>query len=166
MKRLEAGQAVLHAQDSATGAGRTRLQPPLYFSTKIKLFGAQKRRTCRCGRGSFGEAFCGENWGVDSVHTLHLGLGRTAAGLGRIAEVSGGVADIKGWNPVRVPPRAQCFPCSGACEPLSVHKLFTYGPLWSPFLLVEVVVARRLLLLVRAAVLLFTRSWLGAPGTA
>ena len=35
----------------------------------------------------------------------------------------------RGWNAVRVPPRAQCFPCSGACQPLSVHKLFTYGAL-------------------------------------
>lgn len=39
---------------------------------------------------------------------------------------------FKGWSPVRVPPRARCFRSSGACGPLSVHNLFTYGPLWGP----------------------------------
>ena len=49
---------------------------------------------------------------------------RMFPGEGRICE---------GRSPVRVPPRAQCFPCSGACGPLSVHKLFTCGPLRGPF---------------------------------
>ena len=57
-----------------------------------------------------------------------------------LARFSGEWRKFKGWNPVRVPPRAQCFPCSGACGPLSVHKLFIDGPLrglfcWLPVLL-------------------------------
>ena len=36
------------------------------------------------------------------------------------------------------------FSCSGACEPLSVHKLFTFGPFRGPFLVVAGDVAERL----------------------
>ena len=43
------------------------------------------------------------------------------------------VADFQGDRLVRDPPRAQCFPCSGAFWPLSVHILFTCGPLRGPF---------------------------------
>jgi hypothetical protein len=42
----------------------------------------------------------------------------------------------KAWNAVRVPPRAQCFPCSGACEPLNVYKSPFMGPCGGPFLLI------------------------------
>jgi len=42
--------------------------------------------------------------------------------LSRVPSVSG----IR--NPVRVPPRAQCLPSSGALLLLSVHKIFTKGP--------------------------------------
>jgi hypothetical protein len=68
-------------------------------------------------------------WGVHIVHTLGFGSGRMSGGLGRIAESSGERRIFKGWNPVRAPPRAQCFRRSAARGPLSVHKLFTYGPL-------------------------------------
>ena len=44
MESLEAEHAVRHARDSATGTGRTRLQPPL-LSSRIKFFRAKKRRT-------------------------------------------------------------------------------------------------------------------------
>ena len=52
--------------------------------------------------------------GVDSVHTLGHGLGRTGAGLGRIAEDFGGVASIQGLEPGSSPTSGTCFPCSGA----------------------------------------------------
>ena len=47
--------------------------------------------------------------GVDGVHTLGLGLGRTGAGLGRIAEVFGGVADIQGLEPGSSPTSGTVF---------------------------------------------------------
>ena len=90
-----------------------------------------------------------------------------------LAKVFGGVADIQGLEPGSSPTSGTCFPCSGACEPLSVHKLFTYGPLRGPFLLVAVAVAGWLLLLVsgsggavysfmaRGAASCMTGRWLG-----
>ncbi|GEM_PF-4281873 len=73
--------------------------------------------------------------GVHNVHTLGFGLGRTGAELGRIADVSGNSQRLQGLEPGSSPTSGTCFPCSGACEPLSVHKLFTYGPLRGLFLL-------------------------------
>ena len=66
----------------------------------------------------------GKKEGVHNVHTLGFGLGRTGHGLGRIAEVFGGVAEIQGLEPGSSPTSGTCFPWSGACGPLSVHKLF------------------------------------------
>jgi hypothetical protein len=57
-------------------------------------------------------AEAGNKESVHNVHTLGFGSGRTGAGLGRIAEVFGGATEFKGWNPVRVPPRAQHSPSS------------------------------------------------------
>lgn len=83
MESLEAELAVLHAQDSATGAGATRLQPRLNFSSRIKSFQATKCRTLSMrGAAVWGRPLVGRNGGVDSVHTLTVGLGRTGAGLG------------------------------------------------------------------------------------
>ena len=56
----------------------------------------------------------GKDEGVHIVHTLGFRSGRTGAGLGRLRRFSGKCRIFKCWNPVRVPPRAQCFPCSGA----------------------------------------------------
>ena len=53
-----------------------------------------------------------------------------AVELGRIAEDFGGVTEIQRLEPGSSPTSGTCFPCSGACGPLSVHKLFTDGPLW------------------------------------
>jgi hypothetical protein len=63
--------------------------------------------------------------GVHNVHTRGFGSGRTGAGLARIGDVFAGVADLQGLESGSSPTSGTCFPCSGACEPLSVHKLFT-----------------------------------------
>ena len=42
---------------------------------------------------------------------------------------SRGSGGFQGLEPGSSPTSGTCFPCSGACGPLSVHKLFTYGPL-------------------------------------
>ena len=91
------------------------------------------------GCGSLEETFGGENWGVWTVSTLWVTDWAVPVpdwpGFRMFRRES---SVCKGWNPVRVPPRAQCFPCSGASGPLSVHKLFTDGPLgglfcWRPW---------------------------------
>ena len=41
-----------------------------------------------------------------------------------LRRISGQRQKLMCWNPVRVPPRAQCFPCSEACGPLEVDNLF------------------------------------------
>ena len=61
---------------------------------------------CRC----LGEAFGGENWGVDSVHTSGLGLGLTGAGLGRIPYLSEGVQCLQGLEPGSSPTSGTVFP--------------------------------------------------------
>ena len=113
----------------------------------------------------FGEALVGRFGGVDSVHTLGPGLGRTGAGLGRIPYVSVGVQCLQGLEPGSSPTSGTCFPCSGACGPLSVHKLFTDGPLRGPFLLVAVAVAGWLLSYVVDGSGLVTSSWVPAAST-
>jgi hypothetical protein len=60
-------------------------------------------------RSLVGRAEVGKSEGVHKVHTLGFGPGRTVAGLGR--------------KPVSSPTSGTCFPCSGACGPLSVHKV-------------------------------------------
>jgi hypothetical protein len=66
-------------------------------------------------------------WALNSVVSI---------GLVRIGDVFGGVADFQGMAPGSSPTSGTCFPCSGACEPLSVHIMFTCWSLWGPFSLV------------------------------
>ena len=132
--------------------GNRRGQDPVAAAVELlqqdQVFRAKKCRTLSMrGAAVWGRLWWGSG-GVDSVHTLGLGLGRTGAGLGRIPHVSAGVQCLQGLEPGSSPTSGTCFPCSGACGPLSVHKLFTYGPLRGPFLLVAVAVAGWLLLVV------------------
>ena len=75
----------------------------------------------------------GPKEGVHNVHTPGLRIGsywfRTRPDCGGF----GGAADFQGPEPGSSPTSGTCFPCSGACGPLSVHKLFTCRPLWGPF---------------------------------
>jgi hypothetical protein len=57
-----------------------------------------------------------------NVQTQGCGSGRTVGGLGRIGDIFGEWRKFKGRNPVRVPPRAQCFRRSEAFPSLSVDK--------------------------------------------
>ncbi len=139
MERLEAEHAVLYAHDSATGAGRTRLQPPLNFSGGIKLFRARKRRTLSMRGGGLGEASGGENLGVWTVSTLWVTDWAVPVPdwtgflmFGRESSV------CRGLNPVRVPPRAQCFRMSeGFLVFFRVHIVHTLASdlmlrVWGP----------------------------------
>ena len=58
--------------------------------------GEEAPRPANAGCGLLGEAFARGNWGVDSVHTLGHGLGRTGAGLARIPHVSAGSQCLQG----------------------------------------------------------------------
>ena len=73
------------------------------------------------------------NVGVDNVNTLGVGLALAGVGSGRIPHVSVRAQCLRGLECSSSPTSGTCFPCSGACEPLSVHKLFTDGPLRGPF---------------------------------
>jgi len=61
------------------------------------------------------------------------------------ARIFAGVADLQGEAAGSSPTSGTRFPRSGACGPLSVHKLFTYGPIRGPFSLVAGGVASCLL---------------------
>lgn len=74
------------------------------------------------------------------VHTRGFGLDRTGVGSGWIRHVSGTSQCLHGLESGSSPTSGTCFPCSGACWPLSVQKLFTCGPVGA-FLLVAVVLA-------------------------
>ena len=70
MESQEAEHAVLHAQDSASSAGRTRLQPQLNFSSRIRCVRAKKRRTLLMrGAAVWGRPLVGRS-GVWTVSTL------------------------------------------------------------------------------------------------
>ena len=62
------------------------------------------------GCGCLGEALVGRFGGVDSVHTLGHGLGRTGAGLARIPYVSAGVQCFRGLEPGSSPTSGTVFP--------------------------------------------------------
>ena len=78
------------------GFGRSR---PLLQEDQV-FQGKEAPHPVNAGSGSLGETFGGENWGVDSVHTLGPGLGRTGAGLARIPYVLAGVQCLQGLDPV------------------------------------------------------------------
>ena len=131
MERLEAEHAVLHARDSATGTGGTRLQPPLYFFSWIKFFRAKKRRTLSMrGAAVWGRPLVGRELGVWTVSTLWVtDWAGTGAGLGRIPHVSAGVQCLQGLEPGSSPTSGTCFPCSGAFWCFVVCTLCTLSPL-------------------------------------
>jgi hypothetical protein len=85
----------------------------------------------------------GQYEGVHNVHTLGFGSGRTSAGLARTGYVFGSSQCLQGLESGSSPTSGTCFPCSGACGPLSVHKLFTDGsPSWALFVLSAALVAK------------------------
>jgi hypothetical protein len=78
---------------------------------------ARSRRDTPCRQGC-GPSFSllhqiGQKEGVHNVHTLGFGSGRTVPDWAGFRRFSGEWRKFKGWNPVRVPPRAQCFRRSG-----------------------------------------------------
>ena len=125
MKSLATKSPARHAQESPTSEVLT-MPPPLVDSDGRVIYGDTEKCRALSGRVRlFGAGLWWEKWGVDSVHTLGHGLGRTGAGLGRIPYVWAGAQCLQGPEPGSSPTSGTCFPCSGACKPLSVHKLFT-----------------------------------------
>lgn len=92
MKSLEAQWAARPAEESATRVGMTPLRPGGDSPGRIDFLRTNKGRALLdSGCGNWRGAFDVEKWGVDSVHTLGLRLGRTGAGLGRIPHISAGI---------------------------------------------------------------------------
>ena len=78
-------------------------------------------------RQSFGAQIC-QKGAVDNVNRFDLGSGRISAGLARIRHVFWTFQCLQGLECGSSPTSGTCFPCSGACEPLSVHKMCCRGP--------------------------------------
>jgi hypothetical protein len=82
----------------------------------------------------FGGSLRWEKWGCGQCPHSRSRTGQYRCRSGPDSLCFGEKSSVcKGWNPVRVPPRAQCFLCSETCWPLKVHRLFTCGPLSGPF---------------------------------
>ena len=72
---------------------------------------AKKRRTLSVrGAAAWGRPSVVRSGGVDSVHTLGVGLGCTGAGLGRIRHVRAGVQYLQGLEPGSSPTSGTVFP--------------------------------------------------------
>ena len=98
----------------------------------------RRTRNCRAprfggARQSLGVAQICQKGAVDNVNRFDLGSGCTSAGLARIRYVFWTFQCLQGLECGSSPTSSTYFPCSGACGPLSVHKLFTDGPLRGPF---------------------------------
>jgi hypothetical protein len=90
--------------------------------------------TVDAGCGRLGETFGEENRGVDSVHTLGHGLGRTGAGLARIPYVWAGVQCLQGLECSSSPTSGTVFPQVRGLWPSDRAQISFYGPFRSPFL--------------------------------
>jgi hypothetical protein len=136
MKSLAAESPAWSVQEPAMSEGMSRLLPLRESDGRVNYVNTEKCRTLSGRVRQFGEALVGKIGGVDSVHTLGLGLGRTGAGLARIPYVLAGVQYLQGLEPGSSPTSGTRFHCSGACGPLNVYKSPCMGPCGGPFLLV------------------------------
>ena len=128
MRSLATDSPARSAQEPAMSEGMTRLLPHVESYGFFNFVETEKCRTPSM-RGCGWVPLAGRIEGVDSVHTLGVGLGCTGAGLGRIAEVIGGGADIQGLEPGSSPTSGTCFPCSGAFWCFFVWTVSTLSPL-------------------------------------
>ena len=111
MQSLATDSLARSAQEPALSEDMTRLLPHVESYGLFNNVATEKCRTLSMrGAAVWGRPLMVRLRGVDSVHTLGPGLGRTGAGLGRIAEVFGGVADIQGLEPGSSPTSGTVFP--------------------------------------------------------
>ena len=111
MKSQATESPVRAAQKSRKTEGMTRSLPLVESDGRVNFVNTEKCRTLSIhGAAVWGRPLVGRIGGVDSVHTLGHGLGRTGAGLGRIAEVCGGVAEMQGLEPGSSPTSGTVFP--------------------------------------------------------
>jgi hypothetical protein len=89
MRSLATDSPARSAQEPAMSEGMTRLLPHVESYGFFNIVETEKCRTPSM-RGCGWVPLAGRIGGVDSVHTLGHGLGRTGAGLGRIPYVSAG----------------------------------------------------------------------------
>ncbi|MCB5283385.1 hypothetical protein BJQ89_03152 [Arthrobacter sp. ES1] len=138
MRTLETQRAVRACPGVSNGRGQDQVAAAGDLPRQDQVFRQRSAAPVDAGVRLFGGGLCWGEVGVDSVHTLGKGPGRTGAGPGRIGNVSAGSQCLQGLEPGSSPTSGTCFPWSGACGQLSVHKLSTYFR--GPFLLVAVAV--------------------------
>ena len=125
MRWLAIDSPARSAQEPAMSEGMTRLLPLVESYGFFNFVETEKCRTPSM-RGCGWESLAGRIGGVDSVHTLGLGLGRTVAGLGRIAEVSAGVQCLQGLESGSSPTSGTVFSLfRGLLVFLRVHIVHT-----------------------------------------
>ena len=111
MKSLATDSPAWSAQEPEMNEGMTSLLPLVESDGWVIVVKTENGRTLSLrGAAVWGRPLVGRAGGVDSVHTLGLGLGRTGAGLGRIAYVSAGVQCLQGLEPGSSPTSGTVFP--------------------------------------------------------
>jgi hypothetical protein len=114
MKSLATDSPGRSAQAPAMTEGRTRLLPHGDPHGRDNFVKTNNCRTLSMrGAEVWRRLLAGRIGGVDSVHTLGHGLGRTGAGLARIPYASAGVQCLQGLEPGSSPTSGTCFPSSG-----------------------------------------------------
>ena len=97
------------AQESPTSEGMTRLLPPVESGVRVNYVDTEMPHPVSSGAADWGRPWWGRS-GVWTLSTLWVsdwvGLVPDWAGFRMFQRES---SVCKGWNPVRVPPRAQCF---------------------------------------------------------
>jgi hypothetical protein len=97
VKSLATESPVRPAQKSRKTEGTTRSLPLVESDGRVNFVNTEKCRTLSMhGAAVGGRPLVGRIGGVDSVHTLGLGLGRTGAGLGRFPFVWAGGQCLQG----------------------------------------------------------------------
>ncbi|MCB5283600.1 hypothetical protein BJQ89_03369 [Arthrobacter sp. ES1] len=129
MKSLATDSPAVSAPEPALSEGMTRLLPLVESYGLFNFFKTESCRALSMRGAALWEAWRGEV-GVWTVSTLWV-RDRAVPGSDRagLAMFSGEWRIFRGWNPVRVPPRAQCFRRSGAFECFLVCTLCTLQPL-------------------------------------
>ena len=108
MKRFDAGQAPCAGACTRGRALRSMCNARL--ESRVVCLHKEEPHPFNVGCGRWSKSLKRELGGVDNVHTLAPGLGRTAAGSGRIPHVSAGAQCLRGLGCSSSPTSGTVFP--------------------------------------------------------